>query len=59
MKLFNEALVEVAVENDVFYIDLFNRSEEDWFYDDCHFNQNGAKKVSDIILREIAPLLKQ
>ncbi len=58
MKLFNEALISVADANHVTYIDLFNRSEEDWFYDDCHFNIKGAKNVAEIISTEIKPLLK-
>lgn len=59
MKLFNEASIEVAEHNNALYIDLFNHSREDWFYDDCHFNKNGAQQVADIIVSEIKPLLKQ
>ncbi len=53
MKVFNNALLEVCIKNDVQYIDLFAYSEEDWFYDDCHFNEQGAQKVAKTIYENI------
>jgi len=59
MKQFNQVLEEVAANNKVTYVDLFSRSQEDWFYDDCHFNRKGSQEVSAIILDVLRPILKQ
>jgi len=57
MFLFNNALIEVCKKNNVSYIDLARYSNEKWFYDDCHFNLNGAKKVGEIISKELNTIL--
>ena len=58
MRIFNEALIEETKKHNATCIDVFNASQEDWFYDDCHFNQNGAEKLATIIVENLKPLLK-
>ena len=51
ISLFNESLKIVCSENSVELYDLAKISEADttMFYDDCHFNNNGAHKVAEYI----------
>lgn len=58
MTIFNDALMEVTKKNNVVCIDVFESAEEDWFYDDCHFNKKGAKNVAQIITKRLKPLLR-
>lgn len=48
--LFNESLVDVCDEADTPWIDLRElNGREDLFYDDCHFNEAGAREVARLI----------
>jgi len=48
MKKFNDTLREVCMKSDIEYIDLAAEIPKDTtaFYDDCHFNENGARMVA-------------
>lgn len=59
MKMFNESLLSVAEKNQATVIDLFNQSKENWFYDDCHYNEYGAQQIADIVSEELQPLLER
>ncbi|WP_341225347.1 SGNH/GDSL hydrolase family protein [uncultured Arcticibacterium sp.] len=59
MKLFNTALIEVCEEKSIKYIDLANQSNQNWFYDDCHFNLIGNEKVGEFISQELETLLNK
>ena len=49
--MYNEALKEICVQNDVEYIDLANDINKDMdnFYDDGHFNRKGSHKVAAVV----------
>ena len=51
MRLYNQILVHSAREYGIDFIDLARAIPRDTtaFYDDCHFNENGARKVAEII----------
>lgn len=51
MKLYNQTLIDVCKERNVEFIDLANEIPKDTtaFFDDCHFNEGGAKKVGEIV----------
>lgn len=56
--LFNRAMINFCRANEVAYIDLAGESRDhrDIFYDDCHFNEKGARIAADILyahMREI------
>ena len=57
--LFNRALINFCRDNKVFYIDLARKMEDerDIFYDDCHFNEKGARIVSDILYKDMIPIV--
>tara|TARA_R110000796_G_scaffold252640_2_gene389797 strand:+ start:45606 stop:46724 length:1119 start_codon:yes stop_codon:yes gene_type:complete len=48
---FNESLMRVCKEEGVLYLDLDSKMPKTTasFYDDCHFNENGAKQVADLL----------
>lgn len=48
---YDNLLRESCEENKVGFIELNNKLEKDitTYYDDCHFNENGARKVAQII----------
>ncbi|HIJ77969.1 MAG: SGNH/GDSL hydrolase family protein [Desulfobulbaceae bacterium] len=48
---YNDALLELCKENGVPVIDLARMLPKDIsvFYDDCHFNISGSKKVADVL----------
>ncbi len=51
MRMYNAALMKVCRENEVECIDLASALPKDTtvFYDDCHFNESGSRKVAEII----------
>ncbi len=55
MNKYNKVLKEVCDNNNVDYIDLANKLNQDTsvFYDDCHFNESGANRVAEIIFENI------
>ncbi|KYG80160.1 hypothetical protein MB14_16595 [Roseivirga ehrenbergii] len=50
---FNESLMRVCKEEGVLYLDLDSKMPKTTasFYDDCHFNENGAKQVADLLYK--------
>jgi lysophospholipase L1-like esterase len=55
-EMYNFAIKEFALKNpEVILIDLAAQLPKDTtiFYDDCHFNENGAQAVAEIIFREL------
>jgi len=53
MKKYNDIVRTVCQENNVQCIDLTKHlpSNTNVFYDDCHFNENGAEMVAEIVAR--------
>ena len=51
MDMYNRALLEVCRDRQVECIDLASMLPKDTtvFYDDCHFNESGSQKVSEIL----------
>ena len=51
MGRFNERLMSVCEEEGVLYLDLASKMPKTTasFYDDCHFNENGAKEVANLL----------
>lgn len=51
LDIYNELLINNCLKNKVEFIQLEGRLEKDTttFYDDCHFNESGAKKVARIV----------
>ena len=60
MELFNQTLLEVCQENDIFCIDLASAMAKDarYFYDDMHFSEEGARKVAEVALAGILKFQK-
>ena len=48
---YNDTLLEICSDRQVECINLASRLEKDTtvFYDDCHFNESGARKVSEVL----------
>lgn len=55
LEQYNARLEKFCTENDIVYIDINNQLARDTsvFYDDCHFNENGARQVAGIIAKKI------
>lgn len=55
MEQFNSILQSTAEANHIQYIDIAHKLPKDTsvFYDDCHFNESGARKVADEILHQL------
>ncbi len=51
MDKYNSQLKNMCAENNIACIDLENMLEKDTttFYDDCHFNESGARKIAKIV----------
>ena len=51
LDIYNELLKNTCLKNNIKCIELEGRLAKDTttFYDDCHFNENGARKVAKII----------
>ncbi len=56
MKKYNDTLLNVCRERGVECIDIASMLPQDTtiFYDDCHFNEDGSKKVTSIIGRYLS-----
>lgn len=56
--LFNEAIRETGVENNVLVIDLDKEvpKEKEYIYDVVHLNDNGSRLAAEIIKRDLKPL---
>ncbi len=61
LELFNSRLKEVCTKNNLFFIDLAGVTPKsgEIFYDDCHFNNNGALFVGRFIAEELRRLIPQ
>jgi hypothetical protein len=48
MDLYNETLIRFCTDNYIQYFDAANKLKSDTsiFYDDCHFNENGAREMA-------------
>lgn len=53
MERYNLILDQTSKEYNVPMIKISNQLEKDTttFYDDCHFNESGARKVSEILAK--------
>jgi lysophospholipase L1-like esterase len=53
IKKYNDVTIKVCNENNINYLELEKMLSKDTttFIDDCHFNESGAKKVSQIIFK--------
>lgn len=51
LRLFNETTKKICLQKNIPFVDLYSSLPKDTsvFYDDCHFNEHGAKKVAEII----------
>lgn len=61
LKLYNEVTRKVAKREKVFLIDLAVEMPDNaqYYYDDIHYNEEGAEKVSEIIYRILHPYMKK
>ncbi len=58
MERYNTVLQSVCREQDVAWIDLRSlQGREELFYDDCHFNEAGAREVAAIVARTLPSCL--
>lgn len=55
MEQYNTMLKSTTGANNIQCIDIAHQLPKDTsvFYDDCHFNETGAKKVAEAILRQL------
>jgi lysophospholipase L1-like esterase len=55
MEMYNTTLAKTAKAYNILCIDIAHRLSKDTsvFYDDCHFNTSGARKVADEIVRQL------
>jgi hypothetical protein len=60
MNIYNETLIKVCKKRNVECLDLASSLPKDTtiFYDDCHFNENGANAVAGFISDGIADKIK-
>lgn len=51
LRLFNATTRKVCFQKNIPFVDLYSSLPKDTsvFYDDCHFNEHGAKKVAEVI----------
>ena len=49
LDVYNNALKSICLKNDVEFIELKLEKDTTTFYDDCHFNESGARKVAKIV----------
>ena len=56
MRRFNEAMLEVCREHGLSCVDLAKEIPKDptIFYDDCHFGQQGASRIAEIVAAHLA-----
>ncbi len=59
-KLYNNYIIEVAQKNGIQCLDLAKQIPPnfDYIYDDCHYNTNGVKKVSELVSHFLLPIIK-
>jgi lysophospholipase L1-like esterase len=57
MALYNEVLRRFCERNGVEYVDLAALLPKDLsvFYDDCHFNESGARRVAEAVAARLVP----
>jgi hypothetical protein len=55
MRMFNDVLKSSTSTHNIMCIDIADKLPKDTsvFYDDCHFNESGARKVADEILSQL------
>lgn len=60
MRMYNDILLKTCQLRQIECIDLYSILPKDTtvFYDDCHFNENGAEAVAEIIARYLTPSLQ-
>ena len=58
-ELYNSYLIDLAIKNDVHVCDLASEISPSFehMYDDCHFNLNGARKVSEVLSQFLTPIV--
>lgn len=58
-ELYNDVVRDVAVQNDVFLVDLARELPKDslYFYDVIHFTNQGQEKVAEIVSTDLKPYL--
>lgn len=61
MELYNNALLKVCRDRQVECVDLASMLPKDTtvFYDDCHFNESGSRKVSEILAQYLLQSVSQ
>ncbi|WP_460943714.1 SGNH/GDSL hydrolase family protein [Spirosoma daeguense] len=60
LEVYNNVTRAVAIEQQVHLIDLARKmpKSSEYFYDDMHFTESGARKVSDVLSDDLTPYLK-
>jgi len=60
LELYNEEVREVCEEDAVFCVDLaaLLPKNSEYYYDECHFTNQGAAKVAEVTFRQVADYLK-
>lgn len=55
MEMYNTTLATTAKANNILCVDIAHSLSKDTsvFYDDCHFNTSGARKVADELVRQL------
>lgn len=58
MQEYNSLLESECLRNNIPMIEISSKLEKDTttFYDDCHFNESGARKVSDLLVKSLIEL---
>lgn len=56
INVFNDDIREIGQKEDVYILDLAKKipKSEEYFYDDCHFNNNGVTYYSDLLAEFIS-----
>ena len=59
LKLYNQRTLSVCRANGIYTIDLASLlpKSSKYFYDNYHFNNEGCKKISEIIYDSLSPFL--
>jgi lysophospholipase L1-like esterase len=59
LQLYNDVTRRIAAKHQVPLIDLANEMPKDsaYYYDPAHYNNAGARKVSEIVARNLCPIL--
>lgn len=61
MEDYNDVMRQVCQKNNVLLVDLAKKLPKDTsvFYDDCHFNVSGCRKVADLLTTPLAKALQK